>query len=275
MKFKNSILTIALVLVILIPLKVNAMEIVDGNYINRNGVIMDEKNYQNLSEKLTSKYVDFMTQKEYNDLKDHELPVVSTDSKILDSYDYSGLPIDSVSPFSTSGSLNGYQTASKKLTISIMKYETNEYYVRASNEWLKVPKTRSYDVFAMRPDDGFTMHETTQQGTQYYESTSGNNTILYQYNGANTVRKSNGFGMSMNLVDNSDITTFLNVITARVYGSKGTVSASYQHATSNVTKAQSMAYTLSVDGLGGCIMFDDYNVSYKYDSMVGVYGKIS
>ena len=77
----------------------------------------------------------------------------------------------------------------------------------------------------------------------------------------------------MNLVDNSDVSTFLNTITARVSGSSGTVSASYQHCTSNsVTKAQSMDYILNVNGLGGVILFN--TVQSKYDAMMGVYARV-
>lgn len=274
MKLKKFVFVVSVMLVICIPVRVMAMENTDSYYTNRNGVVMDEANYNNLVEKLTANYVEFMTQNEYNDLKDHPLDIVNQSDVIIDTVEYNGVPVDMIAPCAVSGSLNVYQTASKKLSITIMNYGTNEYYVQASNEWLSIPKVRSFDVFAMRPDDGFTIHDTTQQGTQYYSSSSSADAILYQYNGANTMRFSNGFGMSMNIVDNSNITTLLNVITARVYGSKGTVSASYQHATSTVTKAQSMDYFLNVNGLGGCIQFNQTAVYQKYDKMAGVYGLV-
>lgn len=274
MKLKKFVFLVSVMLVTCIPIKVVAMENSDSYYTNRNGVVMDEANYNNLVDKLSFNYVQFMTQKEYNDLKDHALDIVNQNSVIIDTIEYNGLPVDAIDPSSVSGALNGYQTASKKLSITIMDYGTNEYYVQAMNQWLKMPKVRSFDVFVMRPDDGFTIHDTTQQGTQTYDSPSGADAILYQYNGANTVRQSQGFGMSMNLVDNTTITALGNIITARVYGSSGTVSASYQHATSTVTKAQSMDYTITVNGMGGCILFNQTAVYQKYDQMTGVYSFI-
>lgn len=244
-------------------------------YTNNNGVEMDEDNYNNLVEKLTLEYVSFMTQREYDSLKNHELPIVAEKSIVSETLEIGGIPMEVASPSSVSGNLNSYKTTSKQLSIIVYNWGNGQYYVKASNEWLTIPKIRNYDVFAMRPDDGFSLVSGTPSGTQYYTTATTSDAIIYQPDGANTVTLSNGFGMSMNLVDNSDVDSFLNTITARVSGSSGTVSASYQHCTSNsVTKAQSMDYYLSVNGLGGVIMFNNASVDAKYDGMMGVYARV-
>lgn len=269
---KKSLLVLSILLCTFIaPSIVNA----ESFYTNNNGVEMDEANYNNLVEKLTLEYVSFMTQREYDSLKDHELPKVAEKSIISENIEIAGLPMEIVSPYSVAGSPNSVATTAKRLGITVFDWGNGQYYVSASNEWISMPKIRNYDVFAMRPDDGFSLVAGTPSGTQHYSNNSSGDAIIYQPNGANTVTKSNGFGMSMNLVDNSDINVLINTITARVSGSGGTVSASYQHCTSSsITKAQSMAYSLSVNGKGGVILFSDPSVGGKYDGMMGVYARV-
>lgn len=272
MKKSLALSLVILLCIFVTPSIVNASENV--YYTNRNGVTMDEANYNNLVDKLSLEYVSFMTQNEYDSLKGHELPIIAEKSIISENIEIAGLPLEIVSPYSVSGSPNSVATTSKRLGITVFDWGNGQYYVKASNEWITMPKIRNYDVFAMRPDDGMTLVAGTPSGTQFYSTPSTSDSIIYQPNGANTVTKSNGFGMSMNLVDNSDVEAFINTITARVSGSSGTVSASYQHCTSNsVTKAQSMDYYLSVNGKGGVIMFNN-GIGSNYDGMVGVYANI-
>lgn len=269
-------LVLALVIVLcmcITPSIVNASENI--YYTNNNGVEMDEDNYNNLVEKLTLEYVSFMTQNEYDSLKDHELPIVAEKSIVSENIEIGGIPMEVASPSSVSGSPNSHATTTKKLGIIVFDWGNGQYYVKASNEWTTMPSVRNFDVFAMRPDDGFTLVSGTPSGTQYYATSSTSDSIIYQPNGANTVTKSNGFGMSMNLVDNTEIRVLINTITARVSGSKGTVSASYQHCTSkSITKEQSMNYILNVNGLGGVILFNGTSIAGKYDGMMGVYARV-
>lgn len=270
---KSLVLSLVILLCMFVtPGIANASENV--YYTNRNGVVMDEANYNNLVEKLSLEYVSFMTQNEYDSLKNHELPIIAEKSVTVETVEIGEVPIDVVSPYSVSGSPNSVSTTAKRLGITVFDWDNGEYYVKSSNEWISIPKIRNFDVFAMRPDDGMTLVAGSPSGTQYYSTSSTSDSIIYQPNGANTVTKSNGFGMSMNIVDNSDLKVLINTITARVKGTSGTVSASYQHCTSNsVTKAQSMNYTLSVAGKGGVILFNG-SIGSNYDGMIGVYANI-
>lgn len=273
MKEKISLLILSLAF-LLIPNIVKADN--EEYYINQQGVIFDEDNYNNLSEVLGSHYVEFMTQNEYDGLKNQTLTLVAQDEVAMDLVEANGIPVDLISPSAVSGNPGGYVTASKKLTLLVYILQNGEYYATASNEWTKMPSVRVYDVFAMRVDTGFTVIDGSQQGTQSYASPSDIGAVTYQYNGTNTMRFSNGFGMSMNLVDDTTIDTLINTITARLSGTKGDVQASYQHCTNRyVTRSQSMNYFLNVNGLGGAVMFNDSNLFDKYDGMMGVYTRIN
>lgn len=135
--------------------------------------------------------------------------------------------------------------------------------------WLVSPAIKSYDVFAMRTDDA-SIIEGSQEGTQGYIYKNGSvGFVNYSYNGTNMVKASNGFGISMNLVDAAH--TYECSITARVRATTewAEVYGSYQHAATNVTLAQSQAYTISHNGYGKVINFATA-VQNHYDGMQGV-----
>ena len=88
----------------------------------------------------------------------------------------------------------------------------------------------------------------------------------------NINRQDNGFGISMNITNDSTINYLENYIESAVEftGNFQWAGASYQHATSNTTLAQSKSYTLAEDGKNGVILFTG-NIGSKYDNMPGVY----
>ena len=162
-----------------------------------------------------------------------------------------------------------HNTTYKNLEISAMKAGTNAYLVDVTVLWLISPYIKSYDVFAMRTDDA-TVVEGTQQGTQGYIYKDGSSGVIdYSNNGTNMVKASNGFGISMNLLDAAN--TYQCYISAMVRATTewATVYGSYQHAATNVTLAQSKSYTISHNGYGKVINFATA-VQNHYDGMQGV-----
>ena len=163
-----------------------------------------------------------------------------------------------------------YATTYKNIQISTIPSNiTNTFLIDLTNLWLKSPYIKSYDVIAIRTDDA-TVIEGTQEGTQTYIYKNGNTgTIDYSNNGTNMVKASNGFGISMNLVD--DANTYECTIEAIVTATTewATVYGSYQHAATNVTLAQSKSYTISHNGYGKVINFATA-VQNDYDGMQGV-----
>lgn len=161
-----------------------------------------------------------------------------------------------------------HTTTYKNIQVSSTHMGGNNYIINFFAIWLITPRVKSYDVIAMRLDDA-TMVEGTQKGTQGYVENGTNKSISYSYNGTNMVNQSNGFGISMNLVDVG--TNFDCDIEAIVKSTSkwATVYASYQHAASNVTLAQSKAYNISHNGYGEVINFATAVENY-YDGMQGV-----
>lgn len=162
-----------------------------------------------------------------------------------------------------------YTTTYKNIQITATEMSTNTYLIILDNLWLKSPYIKSYDVIAMRTDDA-TITEGTQEGTQAYIYTNGSvGYVNYSNGGTNMVKASNGFGISMNLVDaaNTYECTIEAIVTATTEWA--TVYGSYQHAATNVTLAQSKSYTISHNGYGKVINFATA-VQNDYDGMQGV-----
>ena len=161
-----------------------------------------------------------------------------------------------------------HTTTYKNIQITASPISGNGYFVKFFTNWLIMPRVKSYDVDAMRVDDAI-IQSGTQKGTQMYRANGSVSEVNYSYNGTNMVNQSNGFGISMNLVDAA--TAIECEIEAIVTSTSkwATVYASYQHAASNVTLAQSKAYNISHNGYGEVINFATAVENY-YDGMQGV-----
>ncbi len=183
---------------------------------------------------------------------------------------YTYTEVDELPP-ATTYSTPYYETNYKAIRLTTTKTGKNIYLVTFSAKWLIDPKVKSYDVNAIRVEDA-TIADGTQYGDQSYYSSSlkDYNDVTYGANGTNILKKTNGFGISMNLVDEgSKFETYVEAIFtttssyAKAYGS-------YQHAVTGVTLAQSKSYNISHNGYGKVVNFDT-NVKTYYDGMNGVY----
>lgn len=178
-------------------------------------------------------------------------------------------PENSVSNYSTSIGTTYYESNYKRIQI-IDSYVTNNLHsVMVYTQWLVTPATKSFDVTAMRVEDA-TVVEGTQDGTQTYWADGSYNSITYSPNGTNIRKQSNGFGISMNLVN--DASYFETDISAdiKASNSNATVYGTYQHAVTNVTLEQSHSYNISHNGFGSVLNFAT-GVQNYYDRMQGVY----
>ena len=178
-------------------------------------------------------------------------------------------PENSVSNYSTSIGTTYYESNYKRIQI-IDDYVTNNLHtVMVYTQWLVTPATKSFDVTAMRFEDA-TIVEGSQDGTQTYWADGEYNYITYSPNGTNIRKQSNGFGISMNLVN--DASYFETDISAeiRATGEDATVYGTYQHAVTNVTLEQSHSYNISHNGFGSVLNFAT-GVQNYYDGMQGVY----
>ena len=136
-------------------------------------------------------------------------------------------------------------------------------------QWLVTPATKSFDVTAMRFEDA-TIVEGSQEGTQTYWANGEYDFVTYSWNGTNIRKQSNGFGISMNLVNAGSYFETDIGANIKASNSNATVYGTYQHAVTNVTLEQSHSYNISHNGFGSVLNFAT-GVRGYYDGMQGVY----
>jgi len=282
--FKSGML-IMTVLLTFTFLDVNAEEVY---YTNLNGVEMTSAEYEKLAERFTIPMIENMTQEKFNKfITGTVVDVDVTYSKVItdnegniyeetvSEEEYNNAKLSSLSTCGEqirSGDYNYFQTSYKRLYVTLSDYGNNDFDIMATLNWLQMPGVQSYDVFAFRVKH---MSFTNVGGVQTYFVGSNYSNISYNSNSTGYKGLSNGAGISMNLKDGDDITSYQltlladlaindwNYSTARVF-------VSYQHAMTDVTRAQSKSYTLEAGGLGDVIMFSDSTIENKYDGMSGV-----
>ena len=161
-----------------------------------------------------------------------------------------------------------YETTAKKISLI---FDAGPIYSNAmlTATWKVIPITRSFDVIGFR-GYGFDVREGSQAGEQIYVSGGNYNDITYSWNGTNIHKFTNGFGISMNIV-NASITALQLFAECDVEPTidHPSIYASYQHAVDDLTLAQSQNYTLGGAGLGNVFIYP-YNISQKYDGMSGL-----
>ena len=209
--------------------------------------------------------LDAMSEEEYNKYASLDYDYLVQDEVIVP---YSEYP-EEISPFAHTDLLT---TNYKKLKLSVLPYSSTslEYVATLTLVWLQIPVTRSYDVIALRFYDVAPVNGT-QDGTQLYElSSGGTDSVYYSYNGRNMKICDQGYGISMNLVNNNIVyMENYTSIDVMMNGSDPAVYGSFQHAISNVSLADSQNYNISYFGLGDVINFDP-DVADNYDHMAGV-----
>ena len=270
-------------------------------YTNKNGVEMTHEQYNKLSKNYSEEKIAKMNETEFNFEMTHELKSVSSTTKyIIEDITYNTLTNEVISVINREvskeefdrfnyeknnedlASPNGYvthDTASKSLTLDVYYYTSSVVKIEEIVYWLVEPKVRSYDVLAVRWElgTGSSYKVDTYNGAQIdgFEFDGGKSQD-YVPGGSNSKQASNGIGISMNIFDtlnSGGVELRLNVY-GKLTGEMA-VYGSYQHATSNVTLAQSKDYTFSASGLGKVIKFNSSSIKSRYDNMQGVVTTIS
>lgn len=258
----------------------------DITYItNQNGVRISITDYNLLTNIYSDAYIQTMTSEGYENFKAKNINI----NNLVKSEKYYKTEIDHLNNVVTNtevteNEFNNYnpniqtlsvsnfvETQYKKLSLTLSDNHNGYGDIFVGLLWRMIPSTRSFDVIAVRYV-GMTDVDGTQWGKQIW-GTNGNYTYVnYGWNGTNINRQDNGFGISMNITNDSTINYLENYIESAVQftGNFQWAGASYQHATSNTTLAQSKSYTLAEDGKNGVILFTG-NIGSKYDNMPGVY----
>ena len=258
----------------------------DISYItNQNGVRISMTDYNLLTNIYSDAYIQTMTSEGYENFKAKNINI----NNLVKSEKYYKTVIDHLNNVVTNtevteNEFNNYnpniqtlsvsnfvETQYKKLSLTLSDNENGYGDIFVGLLWKMIPSTRAFDVIAVRYV-GMSDVDGTQWGKQIW-GTNGNYTYVnYGWNGTNINRQDNGFGISMNITNDSTINYLENYIESAVKfnGNFQWAGASYQHATSNTTLAQSKSYTLAENGKNGVILFTG-NIGEKYDNMPGVY----
>lgn len=258
-------------------------------YTNNNNVSMTEEEYNYLLNFYGTKALENMSLEKFESEINNELILKSSEEKFIKTLTYVDIngnatsndieiteeeynnPISLASNCESGTAVSCWETSYKKLTLNAwVEASSTSTYLRLVliNTWKIIPSVRSYDVIGLRyynyvPYDGF--------GDQsVYSWSSGYQNITYSYNGSNINKKSNGVGISQNLLDNSDAYDITNrlVLDGNTTSNTLGVYGSYQHANQEVTLAQSKNYNFG-NGLGGVFVFNS-GIGSKYDAMQGV-----
>lgn len=259
-------------------------------YTNELGVEMTELEYNKMLKIYSDRYVSMMTQELFDSLKDSNIisneatyyktsykggQVVTEEHISKEEYDKapSSNASNGVNPLA--GDEDYVETSYKKLVGTVVeRVKGSTYYLIGSLSWKKVPVTRSYDVFAFRLNH-FT--HSGFSGEQAYSKNGAGNRIAYDLSSPGYKSFDNGAGVSMNLVDGSDILWYELSLLTNLYVNapsnivQGHVYLTYQHAQSNLSREDSRNYVLSAGGLGNVLLFNSSSIGKKYDAMGGVH----
>ena len=258
----------------------------DISYItNQNGVRISMSDYNLLTNIYSDAYIQTMTNEDYENFKAKNINI----NNLVKSEKYYKTEIDHLNNVVTNtevteNEFNNYnpnvqtlsvsnfvETQYKKLSLTLSDNHDGYGDIFVGLLWKMIPSTRAFDVIAVRYV-GMTDVDGTQYGRQIWGTNGNYSYVEYGWNGTNINRQDNGFGISMNITNDSTINYLENYIGSAVEftGNFQWAGASYQHATSNTTLAQSKSYTLAENGKNGVILFTG-NIGEKYDNMPGVY----
>lgn len=278
----------AFLIILFVPFGfVKAQNISDNiSYItNQNGVRISMTDYNLLTNIYSDAYIQTMTSEGYENFKAKNINI----NNLVKSEKYYKTVIDHLNNVVTNtevteNEFNNYnpniqtlsvsnfvETQYKKLSLTLSDNHDGYGDIFVGLLWKMIPSTRAFDVIAVRYV-GMTDVDGTQYGRQIWGTNGNYSYVEYGWNGTNINRQDNGFGISMNITNDSTINYLENYIGSAVQftGNFQWAGASYQHATSNTTLAQSKSYTLAEDGKNGVILFTG-NIGSKYDNMPGVY----
>ncbi len=212
-------------------------------YENNNGIKLPKREYDIIIETYGENYFNQMTKEDYKWFEDIFINGTT-------------IEVSTYNNFSNSTMGTYHSTNSKQISI-IKSCSTSKCTIVTTTKWLANPTIRSYDVIGARfngtslYNDSITTRVQSSKGIERFDN-------LKQY--------SNGFGVSVKLP-----TDATNIIIDQKFYVKpsGTVFASYQHATKNISLATSKLYTLGANGYGNvfCFYSDALGI---FDQMGGV-----
>lgn len=258
--------------------------VVEKTIVNNQNVIITETDYNNILKTHPEGYIMNMSQEQYDYLRRLDYSNIKTETKYLETTtnynlgtttereltesEYNNINEDNV--YSINGNTNYIETTYKKLTLSVTTPSSTIHGFTMTCNWKIAPAVRSFDVIGVR----FHNYEVvggSQNGMQTYKVNGSYKYVSYSATGTNIKVLDNGFGISMNVVDDhvTELYMTIDASAAKTSSTSWGIYGSYQHAKENVSLATSKSYTIGGAGLGSVFVWP-YNTSIKYDGMNGV-----
>lgn len=228
-------------------------------YVNQNGVELSKEEYEELIERFSEGFVMTASNKLLEDaLANKDMVSVSSEQIQMarTSYYYN------CSSYSKTTDFGDYQACVNATVTPSTKVYNFELFI----EWnpTEIPSmVKSHDIMAMRWNSNFNANSYT--GIQW----NANQIVNYSNQGTNSKWGTNGAGISMNIID--DTNDFLT-LTTNLQGtfnekSSTTIYMGYFHTKRNVTLAQSKSYTFSSSGLGNVLSFSNSTIQGYYTAV--------
>lgn len=211
-------------------------------YVNENGISFSQEEYDFFSKMYYEGYQKYMTQDD------------------LEYFKYCDMDINNIrkveyEPATSYLMSTYYETTAKKITITNAGGGVPTIVVTLV--WKGSPRIRSYDLM------GAYLSDTNLAGDALTRMTYSGGSAFAEA----TKYTSNGFGASVKLPNSGS-----NIVVSQTFNVKksGRVYASYQHAKSSLTLANSQTFDTKYSGLGNVFYFSSSNIRNKYDAMGGV-----
>lgn len=230
------------IIIILASLFIGNVNAQEFYYENNNGVILTKQEYDKISEFFWEGYQNNLTNEEFTFLKKNGLFENEIRNVELNDNGFNLLSEDIHTTTNKSLKMNAVCSTNCLVSISL--------------NWINLPKVRSYDIL------GIYLDNTSAISIQNIIVETNKGKSNYSY----TNRETNGIGTSFELPKDVE---YLRISQTLLVKKKGTIYASYQHATRSISYANSKKYSFSKYGVGGVFSFNAGIQDY-YDCMKGV-----
>ena len=284
----NTIFVCALFLISVIS--VNAESVY---YTNSKGVQMTQAQYDYLAEVYSDFRIDNMTQDQFNsninltnrtitdmyiieeEARDSSNNLLLKNTLLLTPSEYTEYKenVKSRQPQTRTDMTTIVTTSEVKMSLItgiVYNPSANILKIVINTKWINgIPSVKSFDISAFLFSTTGTLQLSRMEAEGYQVSDAGS--VTYGNEGGNSKWQANAYGTSMNIINGTKKSLELEVAVAYYFFGSGNlnVNATYQHATRDVTLAQSHTYHFSTDGCGGVVNFYN-NVGNYYNSNPGV-----
>ena len=260
--------------ILLIPVKTFA-------FVTQSGLSIPDETYDKLSLFHTKEYITTMTYDEYMSFQSLNIVpenviriskyykvVTNNLTKEVDRVEITEEEYEAYKVPTNNRSLY-YETAYQKMILSFTHISDNANYFSYTGIWKAMPSNRSIDDIGARVI-GFNIVSGSQFTRQIYTLNNTVYTTNYYYGGSESQYFTNGYGVSIDLVDSNSITTLecstsanmtVNFYPAFIFGA-------YEHAVDTVTLNQAKDYTIG-NGAGGVFVWGS-TASGHYDGASGI-----